>query len=927
MPVTIRTRFITLFLLLAIITILPAALTAQSVRADTNYALAFNGSPHYVTLPAAATLFNNPAWVSTKTVSAWIYPDPAAPAAPAINPASGEVILATDRPRTFGITRANFNGLDRIWVYNADSNGTDLIPVEYTPGTWLNIAIVHDAGTLTVYKNGVLVSAIPSGASAYTTGTFYMGGSGRSGATTYFKGLLDEARFWNVALDQGTIAAWLAGELTPAHPNYASLAAYYRMSAGLGTTLPDDSGLGQTGILLGGMGDPNWVLSTAFEAPPTATPNLPTDTPLPPTDTPSPTATATAGPPTDMPTPTASATVTDTPLPPTDTPSPTATATAGPPTDTPTPTATATVTNTSLPPTDTPSPTATATAGLPTDTPTPTATAEPPTNTPSPTATSIPPTATPTPTSPPVGNAGYALAFDGNNDFVELNETRLIMAPGWENTKSVELWVLPLGPLPTCQYETPAWCDAIFGDRARWWGISRGVIGGADRIWAWNYDGSPGSSVDMVGVDYTPGEWVHITLVHENGMLKIYKNGLESGSTSSGTTLQPGSNNPILHLGGVINTATRNWTFEGQLDEVQIWNIARLPAEVQQTLYTPLNGNEPGLAAYYQMSNGLGLVLTDDSQFSWNGLLYDGARGVPPDGSPPQWVISTAFDGGGPAPTPTATFTPGPPTATPTATNTPLPATATATPLPTATPTNTVEPGSGAGYSLAFNGTTNYAALPSAATLFNNPAWVSTKTVSAWIYPDPAAPAAPAINPASGEVILATDRPRTFGITRANFNGLDRIWVYNADSNGTDLIPVDYTPGTWLNVAVVHDAGTLTVYKNGILVSAIPSGASSFDNSPFYLGGSGRSGATTYFQGQLDEARFWNAALSQGTIAAWLAGELTPAHPNYASLAAYYRMSAGVGTTLPDDSGHSQSGFLLGGMNNSNWVPFGLLFQ
>jgi hypothetical protein len=119
----------------------------------------------------------------------------------------------------------------------------------------------------------------------------------------------------------------------------------------------------------------------------------------------------------------------------------------------------------------------------------------------------------------------------------------------------------------------------------------------------------------------------------------------------------------------------------------------------------------------------------------------------------------------------------------------------------------------------------------------------------------------------------------------------------------------------------------LTVYKNGALVSSIPSGSTAFAMGIFYLGGSGRSGDTTYFQGQIEEARLWNAALDQPTISAWLSSEITPEHPNYASLAAYYRMSAGSGTTLPDDSGRGHSGALLGGMNDSNWVASSLLFD
>jgi hypothetical protein len=536
------------------------------------------------------------------------------------------------------------------------------------------------------------------------------------------------------------------------------------------------------------------------------------------------------------------------------------------------------------------------------------------------------------------------LAFDGNNDFVELAETTATMGAGWEDTKSVELWVLPLGPGPSCQYETPAWCDAVFGDRARWWGISRGVIGGQDSMWLWNTDGSPGSSIDIVEVPYTSGEWVHITLVHQNGILSAYKNGIEVGSTPSGTTLQPNTGaKPVLHLGGIINTTSRVWTFQGQLDEVRIWNIARTPMEVQENLYQTLVGNEPGLKAYYQMSDGVGLVLTDDSQFTWNGLLYDGARGVPPDGFPPQWVPSTAFGGSGVTPTPlppTPTFTPAPPTNTPlppTATNTPLPPTATFTPAPpTNTPlpptaTNTPDPNqsptptatatsASTNYALTFDGTSHYVTLNTATNLFGSTSWTTTKSFSAWILPDPNASPAPATSPAGGEVVLGSDGPRTFGISRAIFNGLDRLWVWHADANGVDLIPVDYTPGTWLHIAAVHANNTLSVYVNGVFLNAVTSGASASTSGTVYLGGSGRSSASTYFHGQIDEVRLWNTALDEATIAAWFNQEITAAHPFFANLTAYYRMSNGSGLVLNDDSGFNHPGSLLGGMSDASWT-------
>jgi hypothetical protein len=218
-----------------------------------------------------------------------------------------------------------------------------------------------------------------------------------------------------------------------------------------------------------------------------------------------------------------------------------------------------------------------------------------------------------------------------------------MLGSGWETQKSVSLWVKPMGEAAVCLYSSVSWCDNIFGDRPRWWGITRGILNGSDRIWVWNYDGDPESPSDVIGVEYTPGEWVHITKVHSNNRMKVYKNGLLVGDVPSGATMQPGGQ-PILHLGGIINNVSRNWTFYGQLDEVRLWNRALSQEEIQQDMYRLLEGDEDGLRAYYQMSDGEGLTLSDDSIYSWTGTLHDGGQGVDPDGSPPEWVISTAFD-------------------------------------------------------------------------------------------------------------------------------------------------------------------------------------------------------------------------------------------------------------------------------------------
>jgi len=134
-----------------------------------------------------------------------------------------------------------------------------------------------------------------------------------------------------------------------------------------------------------------------------------------------------------------------------------------------------------------------------------------------------------------LADTNYALQFDGNNDYVLLAQTANIFGAGWESNKSVELWVRPEGMSPTCQYPDPVWCDAVFGDRPRWWGISRGVINGLDRLWVWNWDTT---GMDVIAIEYALDEWAHIALVHSDGILRAYKNGIEVGNKPSGPTQQ-----------------------------------------------------------------------------------------------------------------------------------------------------------------------------------------------------------------------------------------------------------------------------------------------------------------------------------------------------------------------------------------------------
>ena len=107
----------------------------------------------------------------------------------------------------------------------------------------------------------------------------------------------------------------------------------------------------------------------------------------------------------------------------------------------------------------------------------------------------------------------YALQFDGFNDFISFDNQSLesMLGDNWANEKTISVWIKPEG---VAQNIFGGWDGgAVYGQvsgSGNYFGISRGIIDGEDRIWIYNWDGDD----DRIGVEYNQSEWVHIALVN-----------------------------------------------------------------------------------------------------------------------------------------------------------------------------------------------------------------------------------------------------------------------------------------------------------------------------------------------------------------------------------------------------------------------------
>jgi hypothetical protein len=121
-------------------------------------------------------------------------------------------------------------------------------------------------------------------------------------------------------------------------------------------------------------------------------------------------------------------------------------------------------------------------------------------------------------------------------------------------------------------------------------------------------------------------QWTHIAVTYSNGAVKTYANGeLVHFFQGAGviTDIDPASNEVWI---GERQAPSIQQGFQGQIDEVRVWNRARLQPELRRDVNRTLVGNESGLVGYWTFDDH-GAALADDRSVNNNvGTLFGATR-------------------------------------------------------------------------------------------------------------------------------------------------------------------------------------------------------------------------------------------------------------------------------------------------------------
>lgn len=114
-------------------------------------------------------------------------------------------------------------------------------------------------------------------------------------------------------------------------------------------------------------------------------------------------------------------------------------------------------------------------------------------------------------------------------------------------------------------------------------------------------------------------KWHHVAAVIDQGAITLYVDGVSVATASFQGA--PAANNETFTIGE--STGFPGRFFDGIIDEVRIWNVARSASEIAANVSTMYNGDEPGLAAYLPMNEGTGTSVNNLSNTDVSGMTVN----------------------------------------------------------------------------------------------------------------------------------------------------------------------------------------------------------------------------------------------------------------------------------------------------------------
>ncbi len=213
-------------------------------------------------------------------------------------------------------------------------------------------------------------------------------------------------------------------------------------------------------------------------------------------------------------------------------------------------------------------------------------------------------------------DVNFALAFDGN-DFVEVPDAASLDV---SNTFTIEAWIKPGNVNGSLQHVVSKW--------GLCWDASYTLVVNAGKLRSGIASCANGTQAVESNGTLVDGVWQHVAITLGAGTLRLYIDGVLDKEYLNSQA--PIATTTVLSIGKESNYVRH---FQGLIDDVRIWNVARTEDEIAGARYE-LKGKKTGLVGWWRFDEGSGDVAKDATKNKNHGRL----------GSPdedPEWVSVT----------------------------------------------------------------------------------------------------------------------------------------------------------------------------------------------------------------------------------------------------------------------------------------------
>ena len=200
---------------------------------------------------------------------------------------------------------------------------------------------------------------------------------------------------------------------------------------------------------------------------------------------------------------------------------------------------------------------------------------------------------------------GNVLDFDGNNDLVDMGNPASLNIT---NQITLEAWIFPRN---------------VFGGRKI---ITKfGDIAGDDAYNLEVRDGRVQFLLDFgagwqnlaTGAIINSNQWHHIAATYDGSTMSIYVNGVLEASMNRTGNIDISAS--TFKIGGWAGGEF----WDGQLEEIRVWDITRSATQIRENMHLTLPGCSVNLISYYQFNEAAGATLLRDARGNNDGNLVN----------------------------------------------------------------------------------------------------------------------------------------------------------------------------------------------------------------------------------------------------------------------------------------------------------------